>query len=416
MTDYIEKMCKDSKSFKCDFEGCNYACAKPSTLTRHKRAHTGEKPYKCDFEDCEFACTQSGNLTIHKRTHTGEKPFKCDFENCEFACTRSDNLTLHKRTHTGEKPYKCDFENCNYACAGSSTLTVHKRTHTGEKPFKCDFENCNYACTQSGHLTAHKRTHTGEKPYKCDFEDCNYACTHSGHLTVHIRTHTGEKPFKCDFENCNYACAGSSTLTRHIRGCHSATGNARKKKQEVRVETSLLKAGYRLWEGSRNILPPLGSYMREKRVDFRCNGSNMNCNWANIDFIVGVKGGVVFLEVDEHQHKDYMISCETRRMTTVHESCMLDPAQPLAQMPLVFLRYNPHAFRVDGELVRISKVNREKKMAVYLQNMSLDSRCAGELQIQYAFYDKSSDSNIPLICSDEEFPTSLKEACACVLD
>jgi hypothetical protein len=372
------------------------------------------KKFKCDFEGCEFACAQSGNLTVHKRTHTGEKPYKCDFQDCKFACTTSSDLTKHKRTHTGEKPYKCDFQDCKFACTRSSILTVHTRTHTGEKPYKCDFQDCNHACTSSGNLTRHKRTHTGEKPYKCDFEDCNFACTQSNHLTTHKRTHTGEKPYKCDFENCNYACTTSGHLTKHIRGCHSATGNARKKKQEVRVETALLKAGYRLWVGSRDILPPLGYYMREKRVNFRCNGSNMNCNWANIDFIVGVKGGVVFLEVDEHQHKDYMISCETRRMTTVHESCMLDPAQPLANMPLVFLRYNPHAFRVDGKLGRIPKVNREKKLVEYLKNMSLDSKAAGELKILYAFYDKSSLGNKPLICGDVEFPTSLVEACNCI--
>tara|TARA_B110000881_G_C18440937_1_gene445908 strand:- start:230 stop:736 length:507 start_codon:yes stop_codon:yes gene_type:complete len=154
--------------------------------------------------------------------------------------------------------------------------------------------------------------------------------------------------------------------------------------------------------------------MREKRVDFRCNGSNMDCKWANIDFIVAVKGGVVFLEVDENQHKGNMISCETRRMTTVHESCMLDPCQPLAQMPLVLLRYNPHAFRVDGNIERISKVNREKKLVKYLKNMSLESNAAGELKILYAFYDKSSLVNKPLICDDVEFPASLVEACNCI--
>ncbi len=372
------------------------------------------KKFKCDFEDCPYSCTRSDHLTVHKRTHTGEKPFKCDFEDCKFACTSSGSLTRHKRTHTGEKPFKCDFEDCPYACTTSDHLTVHKRTHTGEKPFKCDFEGCDHACTTSGDLTRHKRTHTGEKPFKCDFEDCPYSCTSSGNLTKHTLTHTGEKPFKCDFEGCDFACARSSSLTRHIRGCHSATGNARKKKQEVRIEIALLKAGYRLWVGSRDILPPMGHYMREKRVDFRCNGSNMDCKWANIDFIVAVKGGVVFLEVDENQHKGNMISCETRRMTTVHESCMLDPAQPLANMPLVFLRYNPHAFRVDGNLVRISKVNREKKLVEYLKNMSLESKAAGELKILYAFYDKYSLVNKPLICDDVEFPTSLVEACNCI--
>jgi hypothetical protein len=140
----------------------------------------------------------------------------------------------------------------------------------------------------------------------------------------------------------------------------------------------------------------------------------MACKWASIDFIVGVDGGVAFLEVDENQHKDYMISCETRRMTTVHESCMLDSAEPLRRMPLVFIRYNPHAFRVDGNLVKISKHEREKKLVDFLQTMSVKPSEAGELQVRYAFYDKSSLSKRPLICDDEDFPASLKSACECI--
>ena len=373
------------------------------------------RTFLCDFEGCDFACSWSGNLTAHKRKHTGEKPYKCDFEGCDFACTQSGHLATHKRKHTGEKPYKCDFEGCDFACTQSGHLAAHKRKHTGEKPYKCDFEGCDFACTQSGHLAAHKRKHTGEKPYKCDFEGCDFACSCSGNLTKHKRTHTGEKPYKCDFEGCDFAFTQSGHLTRHMK-THTTEGQQRQKKQERRIELALQKRGYKPWAGDRDILPPYGHYIREKRVDFTCVSNRMVCKWANIDFVVGVHGGHVFLEVDEYQHKVYDISCETRRMTIIHESIMLDPSNPLEQMPLVFIRYNPHAFRIDGILQKIPKTERESRLINYLRQIRLTRRDARSLQIRYMYYDTLSKLSRPLICTDNNFPTTLYDCCENIIN
>ena len=87
-------MCKGSskhKKFKCDFEGCDYACARSGNLTVHKRTHTGEKPFKCDFEDCDHACTTSSNLTNHKFTHTVKSPTNAISKD---ATSRAPNLAI----------------------------------------------------------------------------------------------------------------------------------------------------------------------------------------------------------------------------------------------------------------------------------------------------------------------------------
>ena len=57
------------------------------------------------------------------------------------------------------------------------------------------------------------------------------------------------------------------------------------------------------------------------------------------------KSGVIFLEVDEHQHKTHLISCELRRMMDVHQSLVMEGNT----LPIAFLRYNPNSHKVDGE-------------------------------------------------------------------
>jgi len=389
--------------FECDVPGCNYACTTSGHLTSHKLTHTGEKPFQCDFPGCNYACTQSGNLAAHKRTHTGEKPFQCDFAGCNYACSASGNLTRHKRTHTGEKPFQCDFPGCNYACTQSGSLVTHKRTHTGEKPFQCDFAGCGYATTTSDHLTSHKLTHTGEKPFQCDFAGCGYACSESGNLTVHKRTHTGEKPFQCDFPGCGYATTQSSHVVTHKKAMHTQEGQARQKKQERRVELALEKAGYTpLLAGG--VKPPPMHFKREMHVDFKCVG-DIDGKFARVDFMLTTASGhLVALEVDEGQHRfGYgSIGCDMKRMTKIYESMVLE-----GHTQLTFLRYNPDAYKVAGQLQKIRKTAREEWLLAHLMSLppSSDGLC-----VDYAYYDSPSASAVrPSICDDLEYDAHLRE-------
>ena len=274
-----------------------------------------------------------------------------------------------------KKSYKCD--ECDSAFSRSHHLITHKRTHTGEKPYKCDV--CDSAFNQSNDLTRHKLTHTGEKPYKCDV--CDSAFNQSNDLTTHKRTHTGEKPYKCDM--CDSAFNQSSSLKQHYSYYHTEEGQQQRKKEEVKIEKIL----------------PVDSFKREHHVDYRCVDPNMT--FSRLDFLFPYyNGGHIILEVDEEQHSHISQACETARMNNVVTSWILEGNST----PVVWIRYNPHAYRIDGVLAKMPTKERHRKLVEFINQISFEGE--PDVRIYYLFYD--IDGGIPIVLSDPDFHPTVK--------
>lgn len=58
----------------------------------------------------------------------GEKPFVCNWENCDRKFARSDELSRHKRAHTGEKRFSCP--QCGRGFIRSDHLSKHISRHS----------------------------------------------------------------------------------------------------------------------------------------------------------------------------------------------------------------------------------------------------------------------------------------------
>ncbi len=258
-------------------------------------------------------------------------------------------------------------------------------THTTERPHICPVEGCGAAFIHNNALKVHTRTHTGERPYMCLVEGCGAAFSTSGHLKEHGRTHTGERPYICLAEGCGATFAICSNLRAHVVRVHSEEGRQRQKKQEERVAKLLTSHGI--------------DFKREHHVSFSCWGGT----WARTDFIVVHQGGVLIIEVDEYQHEGYGVVCDVARMGELFQAFLIDGNT----LPVAIIRYNPHAFTIDGCARKVLKKDRERRLAEVIKGWQFSS--SGSLQVQYMYYD--TEGGDLTIWKDPLYPDTMKQCC-----
>ena len=299
---------------------------------------------------------------------------------------------------------------CDYKCKQAGSLKSHlaSRHNQGVKWHQCD--QCDYKCKQAGHLNQHmaQRHNQGVKWHKCPH--CPHKTKQASALKEHLAdTHDiGVTWHVCDAdpEKCQFQSKRASHLMKHIQRHHARVFAQRKQEQEERVRRALIDAGWEEWRLAET-MPAVGFFRREKRIDFNCAkraqpGALANAGqYARIDFVLGVKNGFVFLEVDENQHRfgyGAELSCDAKRMASVMESLAVETG---FQVPnVLWLRYNPHTWHVDGDVRKVPKEERERNLVTWLE--AFEAR--DPLRIAYAFYDCDADGALEVLDNAEFAP------------
>ena len=129
-----------------------------------------------------------------------------------------------------------------------------------------------------------------------------------------------------------------------------------------------------------------------------------NDSYSRIDFVIehtDTNGtfGIIFLEVDEHEHKFYALSCEVSRMSKIIEILTIQGNT----LPIQFIRYNPHEFKQDNETCRTTQKQRHATLidTIYITTFTK------QLSVKYLFY--TNYNNIPIILNDPEYNENFKQ-------
>ena len=381
---------------RCEF--CNYSTTYPSTLKKHKmRIHNIDvKWHACNIENCTKQFKTISELNRHKK-HKHKLNivwYICNINNCNKKFKTASELKFHKmRIHNIEiKWHVCDIENCTKQFKTKYELNQHKmRIHNIDiKWHVCDIEGCNRQFKTISDLKTHQmRIHNiNIKWHVCDIENCNKKFKTTGELKSHKMFNHDIKTvwYNCNVNNCPYKTKVKYCLKRHFNSIHTEEGKRRQKKQEQRIEKLF---------NLNNI-----SYDRETRINFNC----FNGTCAYIDFVLYKETHIIVLEIDEFQHKysNYTINCDIRRMNDIYSAIRCEGKT----IPILFIRYNPHSFLMDGKTKKIYKKERETKLLKFINEYIPKNL----LEIQYMYYDIIENS--VLITKELEYNENIKK---CVL-
>ena len=112
------------------------------------------------------------------------------------------------------------------------------------------------------------------------------------------------------------------------------------------------------------------------------------------DFLWDQVTHIVILEVDETQHKAGSYQCEEIRMRNIAESLM---------RPVIFIRFNPDAYKVEGLSQKCAPAARIKILKQWLMYSYDSNNVVGVVDTVHLFYDGFKAEDVKLVTLLEKF-------------
>jgi hypothetical protein len=337
-----------------------------------------------------FPCSQCENeyaSQLGLDAHVAEKHIVLRRFRCERGCNKTfmhkhQQQTHHNsRQHDNIRKFACKL--CPSTFLQKGQLNNHMRRHDNNM-FKCTM--CTAKCTTSGNLVQHMAAvHKMSEPtHFCPVEACQAAGMYSNaQLTRHMHVHYPNFKFVC--EKCgNYAVNQKNNLLRHQEWCGSEEQTQCQSKTEKRVADALTAADISFAWNAFFVHTDVGGI-----------SDGIDRKLAKIDFRLPVENDdyYLFIEVDEHQHIDtyhhndpwYTVVCEQARMLDVQQSLAMSATRSGKETPkVVWIRYNPDLFTVDGITTRVMTTERLQSLINVVRTMPNPTQ---PLTLIYMFYD-----------------------------
>jgi hypothetical protein len=399
---------------------CGKAASTKGNLDKHIRAIHKEPnavgSHVCarlldDQTVCGKTFFEAIDLRKHEgRVHDKHRPEVCleqveDGKSCGQTFYSKHELRLHvANRHVCELKHSCDRimtsgEPCTKAYKTKMVLLSHIRAcHTKSHECSRIYEDgaiCRRTFSGKSSLNRHiAAVHDKIRNYICDRKDaldqkCGRAFGKQGALDRHIKgVHDKIRDHECQHVEAGLRCAyrgcTPGDLVKHVKNNHTKEGIARRRKTEAWVGRELKKAG---------IVTDT-----EVKIEYSC--FNTDGRYARIDHVVIARTDViVLLEVDEHQHRDRMVGCETRRMADVITALRCAGKSE----PILWVRFNPHAYSVGGSPKLVLQKDKMATLVDFLQHYQPKQSA----EIAYLYY--STRQGMPLVCSHVDYPSEMKK-------